>query len=70
MRTKLVVAGLTVGVLSALAPLAPASAECQPPPALAGHSARNECQPNGCQNYDALKEKIRVLPDRPFECTL
>jgi hypothetical protein len=72
MRTKLAFAGLGVGVVAALAPLAPASAECQPPPTLVntGSSAGNECQPNGCQNYDALKAKLRVLPDRPFDCTL
>jgi hypothetical protein len=69
MRAKLALAGLTVGVVAAIAPLSTASAQCTPPPALGGHS-RNKCMDNGCDTYDALKAKFPHLPDRPYDCTL
>jgi hypothetical protein len=64
-RTHLALAGLAVGVAAALAPLAPASANCQPPPVDTG----KPCMDDGCDNYDALAARIGALPDRPFECT-
>jgi hypothetical protein len=56
MRTKLALAGLVAG-LAALAPVAPASAQCDPDPTLSAGATRS-CS-NSCTETGNAWEKVR-----------
>ena len=57
MRSKIALAGLAVGLLTALAPLAPASAQCDPDTGLGNGGCTNSCIEAG-NRYEALRESV------------
>ncbi len=66
MRTKLAIAGLTAGLVTALAPFSPASANCQPPPVDTGEP----CMDDACDHYADLDRRLHDrLPNDLFSCT-
>jgi hypothetical protein len=67
MRSTLALAGLAVGVATALAPLAPASAQCDPQILAEGSGCSNGCQ-DFSQKYDEVAQKTH-LPTGIWQCT-
>jgi hypothetical protein len=67
MRAKLAALGLAAGLVAALAPLSPASAQCSPPPVDTG----KPCADDACDVYAALDGRLGDrLPNDVFQCTL
>lgn len=67
MRAKLATAALAAGIVAALAPFTPASAQCTPPPVDTG----KPCADDACDVYAALDKRLGdKLPNDLFQCTL